>query len=240
MTIKNTIESYRKRRNQLIPLLIGIGVILLVVIGVVLIVISLGGGKPGSWNPFASQTLTPTNTFTPTDTPTPSDTPTITPTPTITGTATPSAPFEYVVKQGETLTTIIKDNNLGDNALINILILNPSINPDLIQAGQKIILPPPNYPIVTATPIPSGLAPGARIRYLVMPNDSLGSIAAKFNSTVDAIVRLTENKTVLPNGVATVIHPGQILVVPVNLVAPSATPTATRTPPNPPAATATQ
>jgi LysM repeat protein len=237
MTIKNTIETYRKRRNQLTPLLIGIVAILLVVVGIVIVVTSLGG-KAGSWNPFASKTPTPTITYTATDTPTQTDTPTITPTPTITGTATPSAPWEYVVKQGETLTTIIKDNNLGDNALINILILNPGLNPDLIKAGQKIILPPPNYPIVTPTPIPTGLAAGTRIKYLVMPNDSLGGIAAKFNTTVDAIVKLTDNKAVLPNGVSSVIHPGQVLTIPVNLVAHSATPSATRTSP-PPQATAT-
>jgi len=57
-----------------------------------------------------------------------------------------------------------------------------------------------------------------------MPGDSFGSIANQFNSTVDAIV--AANKASLPDGVDTIIYPGQLLVVPINLV----TPFPTRTP----------
>jgi LysM repeat protein len=63
-----------------------------------------------------------------------------------------------------------------------------------------------------------------------MPGDSLGSIANQFNSTVKDILPL--NKAILTNGEASIIYPGQLLVVPVNLVTPVPTikPTASATP----------
>jgi LysM repeat protein len=174
----------------------------------------------------------------PTDTPTITNTPTNTLTPTITSTATQSSVYDYVVKEGDTLTSIVKDQNLGDNGLILIYLLNPTIDPATgsITVGQTIKLPPPNYPMPTSTPIPTGLVPGTRINYTVMPGDSLGSIAAKFNSTVDAIV--AANKTLLPKGTSTVIQPGWVLVVPINIATPvptkattaTSTPTATAKP----------
>jgi LysM repeat protein len=246
MTIKNTIDTYRKRRNQFSPLVIGIGAILLVVIGIVIVVLALGGGGGAGWNPFASKTPTPTITFTTTNTSLPTESPTITPTPTETFTATPSAPYLYTVLQGDSLYKIVQDQNLGENGIILILILNPynpqdagnpGINPNTggIVVGQKILLPPPGMPMPTSTPWPTNAAPGTRLNYFVLPGDSLGSIASKMRSTVDAIV--AANKTLLPNGVTTTLYPGWILVVPVNLVTPvpptrtiTPTPTATQPP----------
>lgn len=229
MTINNTIDSYRKRRNQQLPLILGGIVVLLVVVGIIFLVVSLSGG---GLKLFATQTPTPTNRFTPTNTRVPTNTPTTTETPTITSTPTASAAFNYTVKSGDTLTSIIQAQGLGDNAIINILILNPGINLDLITPGDVIILPAPNSPLLTPTPIPTGLAAGTRISYLVLPGDSLGLIATKFNSTVAAIV--AANKTKL--GTSTVIHPGWTLLVPINIATPvptrkiAATSTATVTP----------
>jgi len=234
MTINDTIESYRKRRNQLMPLILGGVAILLVIIGVIIVVTSLRGG--GLAKLVVTETPTPTNTTVPTDTPTLTETPTITSTSTITDTPTPSAVYDYVVVEGDNLTTIAKAHNLGDNGLILIYILNPTIDPatGAITVGQTIKLPPPNFPIPTTTPIPTGLAPGSRISYLVMPGDSLGGIANKLNSTIVAIV--AANQTLLKNGATSVIYPGEILLVPINLVtavptkATTPTPTLTETP----------
>jgi LysM repeat protein len=228
MTIKDTIESYRKRRNQSMPLILGGVAILLVVVGVVIVVTSINGG--GVAKLFATKTPTPTITPMPTNTLPPTDTPTITPTPTVTPTATPSSVYDYVVLEGDTLTSIVKAKNLGDNGLILIYILNPKIDPatGFITVGQTIQLPPPNYPLPTSTPLPTGLAPGAHITYRVMPGDSLGSIANKFNSTIDAIV--LANKAALPDGAKSLIYPGQLLIVPINLVTPVPTKVATATP----------
>ncbi len=231
MTINNTIESYRKRRKNLLPFILGGFVILLVVAGIVLLVVSLNGG--GGITLFASKTPTPTTTYTPTNTATITLTATITSTPTMTLSPTASAPYSYTVKEGDTLTSIIKSQNLGDNAIINILILNPNMNADLIKVGDVIILPPPNSPLLTPTPLPTNFPAGQRLSYLVLPGDSLGAIAAKFNSTVDAIV--AANKTLLPTS-ATTIQPGWILLVPYKIATPvptraaSLTPNATVTP----------
>jgi LysM repeat protein len=98
----------------------------------------------------------------------------------------------------------------------------------LINVGDTIKLPPPNYPIPTTTPLPTGLAPGARINYLVLPGDSLGAIANKLNSTVTAIV--AANAVALKAGATSIIYPGEQLVVPINLVTPVPTKAATITP----------
>ncbi len=234
MTINDTIESYRKRRNRLTPLILGGLALLLVIVGIIIVVTSMNGGGLAKF--IATKTPTPTLTPVPTDTPTVTNTPTLTLTPTITSTATQSAIYDYVVKEGDTLTSIVKDQNLGDNGLVLIYLLNPTIDPltAAITVGQTIKLPPPNYPLPTSTPIPTGLAPGTRINYTVMPGDSLGSIANKFLSTEDQIV--LANKTLLANGTSTVIQPGWVLVVPINLV--TAVPTKAATSTSTPTATA--
>ena len=228
MTINDTIESYRKRRNQLTPLILGGLAILLIIVGIVIFVTSLRGGGLAKF--IATKTPTPTLTPIPTDTPTVTNTPTLTLTPTITSTATQSAIYDYVVKEGDTLTSIVRDQNLGDNGLILIYLLNPTIDTATgsITVGQTIKLPPPNYPLPTSTPIPTGLAPGTRINYTVMPGDSLGSIANKFLSTEDQIV--LANKTLLAEGTSTIIQPGWVLIVPINLVTPVPTKATTSTP----------
>ncbi len=239
MTIKDTIGSYRKRRERIKPLILGSLAVLLVIVGIVIVVTTMRGG--GIAKLIASKTPTPTITPLPTDTPTLTETPTVTLTPTITPTVTASAPENYIVQEGDNLTTIMTAKNLGADAILLIYILNPlvkdpatgattGIDPDnpVIYVGQTIILPNPGMQLPTSTPIPTGLAPGTRITYRVISGDSLGSIANKFNSTVDAIV--AANKSLLPDGVSTVIQPGWNLVVPINLVTPVPTKSPTFTP----------
>ena len=230
MTVNNTIESYRKRRNQIMPLILGGVAILLVIIGVIIVITSLNGG--GLAKMLATQTPTPTVTPTQTNTSTPTETSTATATPTVTSTPTPSGPQNYVVQEGDTLSSIVTAKNLGPNGLNLIYILNPTISPltGAISVGQTIILPNPGMELPTSTPLPTGLAPGTRITYRVMPGDSLGIIASKFNSTQDAIA--AANKTLLPKGISTVLQPGWDLIVPINLVTPLPTkaPTITPTP----------
>jgi hypothetical protein len=147
MTINDTIASYRKRRNRIMPLILGGLALLLVIVGIIIVVTSLRGGGLGKL--IATKTPTPTITPLPTNTPIPTETATITFTPTITSTATPSSVYDYVVQEGDTLTSIIKAKGLKDTDLILIYILNPTIDPatGLITVGQTIKLPPPNYPM---------------------------------------------------------------------------------------------
>jgi LysM repeat protein len=183
----------------------------------------------GDNSPLKAATPTPTATFTPTVTftatpPPPTDTPTITPTsqptetPTPSITPTPSGPFEYTVQQGD---------NLGDIAtrfgtdIPTLLALNPSIDPVtlIVYVGQKILIPPPNLQMPTATAVSTLVPPGTLIEYRVLPGDSLDVIATKFNSTTAAIMK--QNNIANAND----IQAGQILKIPVNIATP--VPTAT-------------
>ncbi len=124
--------------------------------------------------------------------------------------------YTYIVQEGDTLLSIVKDQNLGDNGLILIYMLNGSnidpLHPENLQIGQTITLPYPGQPIPTPTSLPTGLAAGTKIVYRVMPGNSLGFIAGQFNTTAEAIV--AANKTILTDGINSMIYPGQLLQVP--------------------------
>lgn len=75
----------------------------------------------------------------------------------------------------------------------------------------------------TPTPLPSTLIPGQEIIYVVLPEDLLANIAARFNSTVEAIVAANDLDD--PNN----IFVGQRLIVPWGIITPVPTETATAT-----------
>jgi spore germination protein YaaH len=142
------------------------------------------------------------------------------------------------VQQGDYLSTIATAHGLDANTgVILIFLLNPynsatgtGIDPQTagIFPGQTIMLPPPDMQLPTATPWPTGIVSGTKITYFVMPGDSLGAIASKCNSTIDAIV--AANPDVLTSGATTNIQPGWLLQVPVNIVTPVPTAISTATP----------
>ncbi|GAB4429411.1 MAG: hypothetical protein Kow002_18070 [Anaerolineales bacterium] len=233
MSTSNTINKYRKRRQQNKTIFVWGGAGLLILVGIILLVIWLTGPSQPLNSLFATETPTPTLTYTPTNTSTPTETPTITPTFTETPTATPSAPFEYTVQEGDFLATISERFNLGDNGIALILLLNPydeatgvGINPatQIVYPGQVILIPNPGMELPTATPIPPDLPSGTTVNYTIQAGDTLAGIAAKFNSTVEAIIE--ENELEDPNA----IFVGQLLSIPVNLVTPTATRPPTSTP----------
>jgi LysM repeat protein len=228
--IKSTIDSYRKRRGRFGPVLIWILAAVLVIGGITVLVLSLNGGV-GSISLFATKTPTPTITPSPTNTPVPTQTPTITSTPTQTNTPTPSAPFYYIIQEGDSISSIAEKFELGENGVIQILLLNPVIDSftQIIYVGQEILVPPPGWPMPTLTPWPQDAARGTKITYFVLPGDSLGTIADKFRSTIEEIIKANpdalEDETSL-------IYPGQLLIIPVNLVTavPTSISTLTATP----------
>lgn len=256
------IGSYR-RRNRGRQNIITIAASLLVLGGLAMLYYWLSQpGRPINLL-LATDTPTPTITFTPTPTNSPTTTSTETTTPTVTPTPTFSAPFTYTVEAGDSLALIAEKFNLGDDAIPLILLLNPYTPPtdpaqaptgidpttQIVIPGQVILLPNPDMQLPTATPIPPNLPKGTKLEYIVQSGDSLGAIANIFNSTIEAI--LEENNLTDPNA----LFVGQILIIPVNLVTPTATlpptstpvtpgpgtlmPTATFTPINAPAATKT-
>ena len=206
--------------------------------GLILLVIWLSGpGQP--LNPlFATDTPTPTVTFTPSLTPLPSETPTITPTATETATMTPSAPFPYTVQEGDSLAVIVDKYGLGENGINLLLQLNPynetdgsGIDPttQIVYPGQQITVANPGMEPITATPVPPDLPRGTRIEYTVESGDTLAVIASKFNSTEEAIINITQNDLDDPNA----IFVGQLLIIPVNMVTPTATRSPSSTPSTP-------
>ena len=226
--VKSTIDSYRKRRGRLGPVLIWILAAVLVIGGITVLVLSLNGGV-GSISLFASKTPTPTITPSPTNTPVPTQTPTLTNTPTQTNTATPSAPFYYIIQEGDSISSIAEKFELGENGVIQILLINPVIDSitQIIYVGQEILVPPPGWPMPTLTPWPQDAARGTKITYFVLPGDSLGSIAENFRSTIEEII--IANPDILEDETS-LIYPGQLLIIPVNLVTAVPTSISTLTP----------
>jgi len=227
----NTIDSYRKRQQRGPKIIWGIATLLIVVGIIILVVLFTGDNKP-QIALFATETPTPTLTATATITPSPTATPTLTSTPTQTLTPTPSAPFSYIVEEGESLASIAEKFALEEgNGILLLLALNPVVEErGFVFVGEEILIPNPGMELPTPTAVPVDLPTGTELNYTVRPGDSIAAIAIKFRSTEDAIIEANE----LEN--ANAIQVGQILIVPANLV----TPEPTRLPPTAPAdATAT-
>jgi LysM repeat protein len=224
---QKVIEAHRKRTQMRgsTPMAVMIGAAILLIVGAAALIFWLLGDN----SPFKAATPTPTVTYTPTWTATftsrpPTDTPTITPTSLPTDTATPtitptpSGPFEYTVQEGDNLNDIA--TRFGTD-LLTLLALNPNIDPAtlVIYVGQKILVPPPNMQLPTATAVSANVPPGTLIIYTVLPGDMLGTLAERYRSTVDAIVE--ENDLENAND----IFAGLIIRIPVNIATP--VPTAT-------------
>lgn len=101
--------------------------------------------------------------------------------------------LEYTVVAGDTLNKIAHGYN---STVANILKFNSIPNPDLIRIGQKIIVP---------------LSPPEAIVYTVKRGDSLYSIAKKYGTYVDNLIKY--NYLTQPY----IIYPGQQLVVTASL-----------------------
>lgn len=228
-TTGNLGSSLRKKRSRNSWVFIAAGVFLLAGLSLVVYLMLQPGGALNSL--IATETPTPTITPSPTNTVTPSPTSTLTPTATITFTPTFSAPFTYTVQDGDSLIVIVERFTLGDDAIPLIFILNPynsetgtGVDPTtgIVIPGQVILLPYPGMPLPTATSIPSSFR--GTIEYVVQSGDSVGFIASRFNSTIDAILK--ENSITNPNE----LFVGQTLLIPVNLVTATATRPPTSTP----------
>jgi len=220
------ISSYRKSQKTGPFIIWGI-VVLLVFVGIVLLVVWLTSANGPKISLFATATPTSTVTPSPTSTSTFTPTATVTSTATITPSPTPDKPFEYVVEEGDNLSLISEKFNLGDFGLQMLFSLNPTIDPSSpnINIGDKIMIPNPGYQLPTATLVPSNLPPGTKLDYIIQAGDTISSIASKFNSTFEAILK--ENK--IAEADANKIFVGQKLVIPANLATPTSPPKPTIT-----------
>jgi LysM repeat protein len=101
----------------------------------------------------------------------------------------------YVVQRGDSLSKIAARFGVTLQSLIST---NNLINPNLIYAGQVLVIPATGGPVVP---------PPVRT-YTVRPGDQLRFIAASFGTTWQAIA--AANNLVNPN----VIYTGQVLIIP--------------------------
>lgn len=162
---------------------------------------------------------TPAPPPTPTRTPTPAATSTPIPTPTETPTPTPLPPRAHQVQFGDTLSSIAVRY---DMTLEEIIALNPGINPDSLQIGQVLLIPPARP---TPTPLPGTVEPptppGDYLIHVVAPGETLISIAQKYSVTV-SLIRAANPE--IPAG-SDVIGVNQPLIIPLGTPMPTPTPT---------------
>lgn len=211
----DVIEAYRKRKERLVPLILGGLAIVLLVVGIFFVILWFTGDSPPALPGFlASKTPTPTETHTPRP---PTATPTVTLTLAPTFTPTPSGPITYIVEPGDTLSSIAEQFGVE---VVLLMALNNITDPNQLFVNTEIIIPASEAQLPTKTPLPENLFPGQKIEYQIQTGDTLETIAAQFNSTAEAIAELNEIED--PN----TIFIGQIILVPVDI----ATPTPTFTP----------
>lgn len=137
----------------------------------------------------------------------------------------PPAQTDYVVVRGDTLASIARRFGVTVQAIVQA---NGLANPNLIFAGQRLIIPVGGAPQPTPgqPPPPTQAPPPQQSTYVVRPGDTLGSIARRFGVTVQALAQA--NNIANPN----LIFVGQTLIIPGGTGQPQPTP-----PPGQPPAT---
>ncbi|MCB0118759.1 MAG: LysM peptidoglycan-binding domain-containing protein [Anaerolineales bacterium] len=115
----------------------------------------------------------------------------------------PKEPVTYTVKDGDTFKSIAEKYKITVEELL-------TANPELLQKGAKLAIPVPTIskPIASDTAV-SNKANSSTKTYTVKQGDTVGSIAAKYGVTVDAIKAINPNLT-NPN----LIYVGQVIVIP--------------------------
>lgn len=106
--------------------------------------------------------------------------------------------IRYIIQSGDTLTGIAKKYRTTINELVRI---NNIQNPNLIYAGEVLLIPTKN------NSINSGSDDKNNTIYIVQRGDTLTSIAKRYNTTVQDLVR--NNNILNPN----LIYPGQKLII---------------------------
>ncbi|HTF56392.1 MAG TPA: LysM peptidoglycan-binding domain-containing protein [Planctomycetota bacterium] len=106
---------------------------------------------------------------------------------------------EYVVQAGETLAAIAEKKYGDQNKWTIIAKANPTVNPNKMKVGAKLVLPSP-----AATPNPAPEAAAAKAEpdpapadgsprtYTIQVGDSLSKIAKRFYGTTTAVAKIKE------------------------------------------------
>jgi formylglycine-generating enzyme required for sulfatase activity len=215
--LSNFFTFFQQSLRKAVPFLRSVGIV--GIIGALFLISSWAIPQLSSLFPTASDSVTQRPTPIITITPKPSKSPAVTSTLVEILTQTPSKPFTYVIQEGDTLPMIAEKFNLGNSGVLLLLEYNPAIleNGGIYFVGQSLTIPPPGTILSTPTPIPSNLPRGTKLEYIVLPGDTLASIAAKFSSKEEDII--------IANSIedSNALSVGQVLQIPVNLVTPTAT-----------------
>lgn len=115
--------------------------------------------------------------------------------------------FAYTIKSGDTLYFLAIRYNTTVEA---IMAINPGINPNNLQIGQKICIP-------ESTP-GSTRCPQGSFSYTIKSGDTLYFLAIRYNTTVEAIMAI--NPGINPNN----LQIGQVICIPDSSPAPTRCP----------------
>ena len=114
------------------------------------------------------------------------------------GRTCPSGSFAYTIRSGDTLFKLAMTYRTTVEA---IMAINPGINPNNLQIGQVICIPG------SVTPPPTGCPTGS-FAYTIRSGDTLWLLAQRYNTTVEAIMRI--NPGIDPNN----LQIGQVICIP--------------------------
>lgn len=148
----------------------------------------------------ASPTATLRPTVTPTDTPVPTSTP------------TPLPPRPHEVQTGETLSDIAQRYDVTVDEIVG---LNPEVDPELIRAGQVLMVPRLRAGVENTDSGDSG--EGDSLVHVVESGETLSSVAAQYGIPV-SLLRAANDLS----GEDETIRSGQSLIVPIGTPTPGA------------------
>ncbi|WP_353096184.1 LysM domain-containing protein, partial [Tissierella praeacuta] len=114
----------------------------------------------------------------------------------------PTGSFSYTIKSGDTLYKLAITYNTTVEAITAI---NPGINPNNLQVGQRICIPRTSG---TPTPPPTPTCPTGSFSYTIKSGDTLYKLAITYNTTVEAIMAI--NPGINPNN----LQIGQVICIP--------------------------
>ena len=125
-----------------------------------------------------------------------------------------AAPGEYIVQEGDTLTSISQQFYGSARFYTVIMNANGIDYPQALRPGQKLVIPakPTGEPAAPeGRPSGPGLKPGER-RYVVQEGDTLTEIASRELGSSREYLRLMQRNNITD---AYVLRPGQVIVIPV-------------------------
>lgn len=175
------------RENRAVPIL------LVLTIAFVLYL----GGCFGTEEPTTAADETPTPVASPTPAPVVD--------PGIDIAASQEEPFYHTVEPGDRLASIATKYNVTADVIIRA---NPQMDPDLIIAGEELLIPGAGTNAEVLEDVGPDRADGVEVNYVVEPGDTFGELALTWTVSVDALV--DANPDVDPGA----LQVNQLLVIP--------------------------